>query len=527
MRKTDACFRSSFLAAVLLLTMSQMAGARQPSERGPASSGESNSSEQTQASDHGSGAPQSGARESEPLDLPSPDDVKSAVLVLEALRDLDDLSRELWPDWRISETAFALHGGDGGFCILVNHPEPPQGFEQRRTFGRSRSRFHVCPSAAVDPSSGEFNGKPTAFICWSDFEDGALPAAFESAFRCYLLGTCPDLNRLTPPVDGYPLTPENLALADIECEILADAAAAPDDSLEQRMLEFVSVRNYRRMRMSSAAAEAYESRLEQCGGLPAYVRERARLAAPAHLQGEAGELLDGALGAAYDGRACLLGHGGLEWYRTGRYRPSGMVLCGVLDRLMPGWREEVGECVDPYDALYERVLTRLPKALGIVTARELHHRIAEREEYIESLKTGPERLYESIVDCDGPKLVVNTSLLQSTSVSYDPENMEEVDEHRMVHKRVLKIEFSGGTRVHVLGVQSAVTMGDGEFDIQQLTVQAPERYAVTIGGRRADLSPGVHEFDEPLSLAGEGLLIEARTGVIMVGEDKMTFVLHR
>jgi hypothetical protein len=30
-----------------------------------------------------------------------------------------------------------------------------------------------------------------------------------------------------------------------------------------------------------------------------------------------------------------------------------------------------------------------------------------------------------------------------------------------------------------------------------------------------------------MSVSADGILIEARTGVVMVGEDKVTFMLHR
>ena len=466
-------------------------------------------------------------RVDEPLRLPPDESAEHAVLQLTAVGDLDDLSEAIWPDWEISEVPFALHGGDGGFCILVNHPDPPDAFESKRTSGRRRERFHVAESVPLDTSRDALNGTTTAFIEWPDFEGGALSEAFECAFRAHLKQECPDLVRIEPPIDGYPLTPENLALADIECELLARAAAAPDDSLEQWTLDFVAVRNYRRMRMNSPAAEAFERRMERLGGLSAYAGERARQEAARYMGAGTGNLLAGSLGSPTNARSCLLERGGLDWYRRGRYCMSGAVLCELMDRFHPSWREEVGICGDPFTTLYDMTMTRLPRAFMVFTRYGFRDRMEERAQFIDSLKSDAERLFDGIVGGEGPKLVINTGLLQSTSVSYDPENLERVDESRSVHKRVIRIEFSGGTRVHIMGIPVAANTGEDEFDIQQLTITAPEHYAVTIGGQVAVLSPGVHEFDQPMSISADGLLIEARTGVVMVGEDKVTFMLHR
>ncbi|MBD3347875.1 MAG: hypothetical protein GF400_01615 [Candidatus Eisenbacteria bacterium] len=467
-----------------------------------------------------------GGDSGEQTPVPSLESIERAVLRLEAVRDLDDLSRALWPDWEVSEAAFALHGGDGGLCVLVHHPSPPEGFDSERTSGRSRHKFHITNASALDPASARLNDEPTTFLEWTEFENNPLAAAFEQSFSAHLRSECPDLRRLDPPIDGYPVTPENLALSDVECELLAAAVLAPDDSLEQRTLEFVAVRNYRRLRMDSPAAEAFEKRLEHLEGGSAYIGLLAGERAAPHLDGDR-ELLDPAKESVFDPVASIRGPRGLDWYRRDRYRATGAALCRLMDRFQPDWKEEAGLCGDPFELLYESTMTRLPRAFKVLMRFRLSERVEERCRYIESLKSDAERLYDDIVECEGLSVVINTRLLQSTSVSYDPQNLEHVDEHRAVHKRVLKIEFSGGTRVHVLGIPSAVNTGEDEFDIQQLTVAAPERFRVEVGGAPLALDPGVHEFDRPISVTGDGLLIEARAGVIMVGEEKLTLVLHR
>lgn len=455
------------------------------------------------------------------------EEVERAILKLSAVRELDALSREIWPGWKISDTAFALYEEGEGRCFLVNHPDPPAGFERERTSDRSRATFHVARTDGLTPETGPMGGTVTAYLTWDCLETEALPSAFEQAFRAHLMDECPDLVRSRPLLDGYPLTPENLALSEIECELLARASLAPDDSLARWTREFVAVRAYRRLRLSSPAAEAYESRLERLEGLSAYIGERARGEATRHLRGRSAELLAGNLGPPVDPRVCIRQPGGLDWYRKDRYRATGAVLCELLDRFHPAWREEAERCPDPYLALWELTRTDLPRAFQVLPKYDFRSRMDERISYVEGLKSDAERFFDRIVGGDGRKLVVNTRLLASSSVSYDPENIERVDENRVVHKRIIKIEFSGGTRVHIVGVPAAANIGDDEFDIEQVTIEAPERYDVTVGGEPIELTPGVHQFEEPLSVSAQGLLIEARAGVIMVADEKVTFMLHR
>ncbi|MFH1502087.1 MAG: hypothetical protein ABIG03_03475 [Candidatus Eisenbacteria bacterium] len=458
---------------------------------------------------------------------PPSEAVDEAIQRLSAIRELDGLSRELWPGWKISDTAFAIYEDGGGFCYLVNHPDPPAAFSKERTSGRSRRSYHAVEAASVDPGAGSLNGAVTAFLSWDDFDGEAVPLAFEHAFRAHLVEECPALRSISPPVDGYPLTPENLALSDIECQLLSRASVAPDDSLGLWTREFVAVRNYRRLRLSSPAAVAYERRLEQLSGLSSYVGERAKLRVADHLDGESAELLAGNLGTPAGARACAAEPRGLDWYREHRYRTSGAVLCELLDRFHPEWRKEAGTCPDPYEVLWQLTRTDLPKAFEVLPRYDFLAGVEEKASYVEGLKSDAERLFDEIVGGPGEKLVVNTGLLASSSVSYDPENVAPVDDNRVVHRRIIKIEFSGGTRVHMVGRPTAATVGEDEFDIEQLTISAPGDYVVRVGGDTLELTPGVHQFDEPISVAGDGILVEARAGVIMVSDNKVTFILHR
>jgi hypothetical protein len=105
--------------------------------------------------------------------------------------------------------------------------------------------------------------------------------------------------------------------------------------------------------------------------------------------------------------------------------------------------------------------------------------------------------------------------------------VEKVDAHREVHTGIFKIEYSGGTHFHSLGVPTAVVLGENEFDIRTLLVSAPEEYTVVLDGEEVELTEGVHEFRRSMSLTAEGLSVEASSGTVMAGQRGLSFILHR
>jgi len=457
------------------------------------------------------------------------DPVATETLVrLQAIRRLGSLSQAIWPDWDISDVPFAVYDTTGP-CYLIGHPHPPEGYSRRRLPGRRRTFVHYATDGAMrlDPESGSLAGEPTAFLLASELSRGAVPNAFRAAFRAHLEKACPDRCRPVDLVAGYPLEPRNLALSDIESELLARAVAASDDSLERCVLEFVSVRSLRRIGLRGRSGD-YERWLEFVFGLPLYVQdESSRLGGEYLDAGNAGPL-SGQLGDAALPAACARRPSDLEWYRRDRFACSGAEVCRVLDRYYPEWKTVVAKsCRDPGDVLWELTRTEIPRASDVLARFDLAGRMVEKEAVIEGAKSEAEKLFDRIVNDPGPIITVNTKLLVSSSVSYDPENVERVDEHRVIYKRIIKVEYSGGTRVHVVGRVVATIVGDDEFDIQQLIMEAPEEYTVTVGGEPLALEPGVHPADRPISVAALGLSIEARSGMIIVGERRVTFVLHR
>jgi hypothetical protein len=447
---------------------------------------------------------------------------------LEAARRLDDLSGDLWPHWDVSDASFALYRPHEN-CYLIHHSDPPDDFERLRGRLPVRGRVYWAPASPdhVTPETGFLGGEPTAYLDLDEFGEQPLPVVFREAFRAYHSAHCQEMTEPVDLFEGYPLTAKNLMLADIECELLARAVRAPDDSLEERTLEFLAVRAVRRIGILGESVR-YERWREVVDGIPAYVGERCREMAAPFLDGERLDLLAAGLDGPGCFEACAESEGTLAWYSCDRFACTGASICLLLDRLAPDWKREVEErCIEPYEMLWVMRRTEIPMASEVLERYDVDARTAEKEAFILSLKSEPERLFEEIAAGDHRILAVDTHLLASSQVSYDPENIVEVDDHRVVHKRVIKIEYSGGTHVHVIGRPVAAVVGEGEFDIEQLIMEAPEEYSVTIGGQPLTLERGVHQITGHLSVEGAGLSIEAEAGLVMVGEDKVTFMLHR
>ena len=457
------------------------------------------------------------------------DDVPlDALTCLEEVRGLDGLSDDLWPHWDISDASFALYRPEET-CYLIHRSHPPDGFERIRGRLPVRGRVYRAPASTVvlTPETGYLGGEPTAYLDIEEFTGAPLPTAFREAFRAYDAAHCGAMTERVELFEGYPLTAKNMAFSDIECAFLARAVDAPDDSVHERTLEFLAIRSVRRIGILGEAVR-YERWLEVTDGLPAYVAERCRDKADGYLKGDSREVLARGLHGPGCFEACARSEGTLDWYSRDRFACTGAAVCMLLDRLKPGWKREVEEdCVEPYDVLWEMMRTRIPRASDVLGDYDVDALVADKQAFIDAMKSPEERLFEEITEGDHRTLTVDTHLLASSQVSYDPENVVAVDDHRFVHNRMIKIQYSGNTHVHILGRPIAAVVGSGEFDITRLIMEEPEEYSVTVGGYPLQLTRGVHEITGHLSVECPGVSIEAEAGVVMVGEAGVTFMLHR
>ena len=456
-------------------------------------------------------------------------DVRESDLeALEAVSSLSSLSDALWPGWDIHDTPFALYDSSGT-CYLLHHPHPPIAFARLR----GRTQFDAAiyrattATAGVALGAGHVNGVPTAVVEHSQFVDDPVAVAVREAFRVNLARECSEALEPVDLITGYPVDPRHLAMADIECQLLRRAATVPADSLLYALADFVAVRTIRRVSLGQQYVE-YERWLELRDGLPLYMGERARGLAAEHARGKARSRLPETQERPLDLESALARREDLDWYRTGRFACSGAGVCLLLDRLGAEWREEVQECcVDPYEVLRQLVSEPLPRATDVFARCGLEERTAQRAAFAEEAKSEGERLFESITRGPGPLLSVGTNLLSSVSVSYDRENIVHVDAHREVHTRVIKVEYSGGTHVYLSGRPVAAVLGEGELSYIQFILRAPESYTVTADGAPLELTQGIHQVQQELVVEGEGISLQARSAVVLVGEDRVTFMLQQ
>ena len=452
---------------------------------------------------------------------------EDALLKIEAVLDMAEFSEDLWPSWDVSETPFALLGPDST-CYLINHPRPPTRFKRVRESTPLRTSVYLADARGLPP--GEVclvEGVSTAVLDSMGSATNAVPLAFEASFRAHGADICGETMKPIELLSGYPTDARNLVLADMECRLLHRAALAPDDSLDVCVREFASVRRHRRLRMGERYA-SFERRIEFTDGIPAYLAERCRREAGSHLGGRYGRRLEGALGIPGALERCFPESPGLEWYRGERFRWTGAVLCGVMDRYYPDWKKEVsGECVDPFGVLWRQVGGNVPGATAVLDRLGYDELVASMTTTIEASKTDAERLFEGIVRSDSLTLSISTHLLMSGEISFDPSRIERVDAHREVHTGILKVEYSGGTHFYSMGVPVAVILGNDKFDLRTLVFEYPDDLAVVLDGEKIEIADGVYEFARSLSLTAEGVALEATSGTVMVGVNGMSIILHR
>jgi len=451
---------------------------------------------------------------------------EDALLKIEAILDMAEFSADLWPAWDISETPFALHCPDS-ICYLINHPRPPAHFQR---VSESSLQTPVYRAHARDVPSGEIcliDGISTAVLDLRDMASEAAPRAFEASFRAHETGLCEDRMQPIELLSGYPMDPDNLVLADIECRLLQRAVHASADSLDLCVREFVSVRKHRRQRMGGRYAE-FERRIEFTEGIPAYLAERCRREAEALLGGRFGSRLKYALGEAGALGRCFRASPGLDWYRGERFQWAGAMLCSVMDRFDPGWKKDATlECVDPFEVMCRRVRGATPPPRTVLDRFGYEQLVGSMTTTIEQSRSDAEQLFESIARSESGTFSITTHLLSEGEISFVPSRIKKVDAHREVHTDILKIEYPGGTYLHVTGAIAAVVLGDDEFDIRKVMLAVPEEYTVVLDGEEFEIKEGVYEFTRSLSVTTEDVSLEAVSGTVMVGVRGITFVLRQ
>jgi len=457
-------------------------------------------------------------------EVPGPD-ASRCLAQLHSSLDLDRLSNDLWPGWIISGTPLVLV--DDADCWLLGESGSFDDYNRVRHDAEYTVRSASVESDGISQRAATVGGEPAAFITSDQLTSCVVPAAFEAAFKAHLQSQCTDLGAPDDPLVVAPSQPRHVALADIEREIALAALSAPADSVESLVRDFVSVRSYRRSGMASGFVRRERAR-EYRDGMAAYVRFRARELASGYIDPADESLLTPSVKDTFCLKSWLCKPTGLDWYRNERFACMGAAVCYLLDRAGVDWRSQVVErCIDPYALLWTEYMGGTPDVRPILERHGFAERETEAQTFIDATKSGPEKLFDEITQSDSPLFLINTEQLASTTVSYDRASIAGVDDHRAVHKRILKIEFSGGTHVYVIGRQTAAVIGDDEFDFHQLMLEAPEDYDIKVGGIPFTPAPGINHLTGPLSVTAMGLEIEAQDAIIVSAEGRLSFVLHR
>lgn len=457
-------------------------------------------------------------------EAPGPDATRCLEQLHSSL-DLDRLSDALWPGWVISGTPLVLI--DEADCWLLGDSDQFGGFDRARVSGDYTVRSASLESDDISRRAATVSGEPAAFITTGQMTTCIVPATFEAAFKTHLQSTCPSLGSPDDPMVGAPAQPRDVALSDIEREIALSVLTAPEDQVEGLIRDFVCVRGYRRAGMTSGFVNRERAR-EYRDGMAAYVRFRARELAASYIDPTDEALLTPSVKDTFCLKSWLCKPTGLDWYRNERFACMGAAVCYLLERAGIEWRGQVVDrCVDPYAVLWTEYMGGSSNVQPLLEKYGFEERETEARSFIDATKSGPEKLFDAITQSESPLFIISTEQLASTTVSYDRANIAKVDAHREVHKRIIKIEFSGGTHVYVIGRQSACLIGENEFDFRQLILEAPAEYEITVGGIPFTPAPGINHLTGPLSVTAQGLEIEAQDAIIVSAEDRLSFVLHR
>lgn len=488
---------------------------------------------------------------------PSSVEERSLVCLAEAwhlLRRLPDL----WPGWDMQHTPVALYGRDGG-VILAGHPVPPRrarpvlwpvltavgaqrlpdadaGCALPRPVYLRRLPAAVTGGAAVV----NYLGRPTAFVPieWAgETAEGAVDYVARlagEACRAYLhrAGRREDAAAAPAYPDDHPV---NNALGNIEGQLLLEAYHCQDEARLPRLaLAVALIRRERRAQLPDELI-LYEQTREYFDGLAVYVRFRVleTLAQPGYQPTRPFRDVFGAdLLSAGDQRARLLAS--LESInRRGsgaarrRFSLSGMGLALLLDRFLPGWKEQLLAERVWLDSLLERRLSFDGGAGDDMVIAEAENRfgylrkLEEERAHAQALRRRKQELVEQILRGDGTLFIFDISELRLTATRCDPDRVESINERLHIHRGPVRFEF-GRT---VLAFDGIPVVEDRHAGLLEVCLPAPRLKLLGDGGEMRLIKPA--EFTHGFELQVGGVRVAARRGIIQPIEGALYIKLKR
>lgn len=380
--------------------------------------------------------------------------------------------RVRWPGFAPGEIPLALH--DGSTTYLIRHPSPPEPFRRLRGFSEAYAADTVLAELRAN-TAARIAGVWAATVlapegAWD--ERSLAPLLVHEAFHVFQTVEHPSWTANEVDLFTYPVRSQSLLqLRRLETAALRRAVTAPDSVRELCWAQAFLRSRKGRFRGLPAEAAAYDRGTELREGLARYVQAKASGEAP-RLPG--------------DGFAP-------EDVRERAYA-SGHALAVLLDRLSPGWKDEMDDPERGLDGVLDDAIGTMrvrhcgpsPDEVGRsrTVARNDLRLLAERDT----------RARSAFDQTAGWRVEIDAALNPLFPKQFDPLNVRILSGREVLHERWIQLS-NGVVELEVLG-HVALTRGVGPhpmFDgIDRIEVTGlPEPEVAASGDTIRIVGPGI------------------------------------
>jgi len=485
--------------------------------------------------------------------------------LLAGLAEAYHLSREkgakVWPGFELHSRPLALFDR-GRAVFLINHPKPPRGFVllARGTPLPLGTRIHVRygPTADFDQANSlgiPLNGLRTTLLPYPFFfYDGAVTSRdFVSAlFASYVQHGFGQFSGYEKHADerfsAYPTDDvENMAMADLENKMLAVALHAENLELAKRnALWFVAMRRERQERLGKSL-RTYEDHAEAIEGSTRFAEIMYTAAGTSNYQPLRSPFLK--LSGYAPERELVRQISGLlhqtvdsNSVRRDRFSLTGSAMALLLDRLgAQGWRRQVtsgGEALD--DVLARAVdFSETQREALLKEGRRVYaydRTLKELEDTVGRMPTSLKAFNASA----GTRLTVTLHPVASL-VELDSEPSRsgrdglaiassaspvEIDAWTLLAAKLEAFDYKKGSlSLVVKGRPLLLRSKDLSWPFQNVSFYAnTPKLKMTLDGKVMPFQEGSQLFTRGLRIEGDGLLLKAGRGTLIVGPDEIQVV---
>ncbi len=492
----------------------------------------------------------------------------------------------LWPGWNAATTPMMIYI-PGEQEVLIGHPSPPDGFVRyegplaipgksmllrdgpttikwdgqntsREMYGKETLILADTVSnrklwlrgwlADPTPTEKKLEELPYESLRADPYEQMAMIA--HEAFHVFQMSHLPHKVADERNVRLYPcLSVENNVGFALEGEALNQSLRAEDDAeVWKAAVSWLAIRRHRRAALPAKAVE-YENRNEFIEGTAKYIetvlmRElEGRKPDPALFYAQGFEGFDD-LGWFQERRLkSMLGNMRGEVnvnndpYGTspirGRLYFSGMGIAMLLDRIAPGWKEQIADPGESLTTLAEKAIGatdgELEKAWKRVTAGDEYQQLVEEKTRLaEDGRRDTQKLLEGITKGPNTALVIDYAALETSKVglSFTPFGVRALDADRTIYTLV-PISAAVGSNAYGFDQSTPVPTFEDRvahrFEFQLTEVISAEKLAELVGKNGG----GPWEVDD-LDLELPGVKIRAaRARIALHGEKILIEFLPR